>query len=144
MKRVIVYGTFDILHYGHIKFLKQAKALGDYLIVGLSTDNFNKIKNKRSYFCYSQRKKLLEAIRYVDLIIPEESWEQKLDDIKKYQVNILCMGDDWKGKFDDLQKEGIRVLYLKRPPKISSSKIKSDFENIGRKKERDAKNKSKN
>jgi len=134
MKRVLVYGTFDILHYGHIRFLKQAKAMGDYLIVGLSTDAFNKIKHKKAYFTYEQRKKLLEATRYVDLIIPENTWEQKVSDIKKYEADILCMGEDWKGKFDNLREEGVKVTYLKRPPKISSTKIKTDFENIGRKK----------
>jgi len=134
MKRVIVYGTFDVLHYGHIRFLKQAKALGDYLIVGLSTDAFNKVKHKQSYFSYNQRKTLLEAIRYVDLIIPENTWEQKISDIKKYEVDVLCMGDDWEGRFDELKKEGVKVVYLKRPRKISSSKIKTDFEKIGYKK----------
>jgi len=100
MKRVITYGTFDLLHYGHINLLKRAKDLGDYLIVALSTDEFNLQKDKISYFDYQQRKILLESIRYVDLVIPEISWEQKREDVKKYYADIFVIGDDWEGKFD--------------------------------------------
>src|SRR5574344_655403 len=103
MKRVITYGTFDVLHYGHIRLLKRAKELGDYLIVVLSSDEFNKIKNKESYYTYEQRKMILEAVRYVDLVVPEYNWEQKRDDVVKYQADIFVMGDDWKGKFDFLK-----------------------------------------
>mgnify|MGYP005773616629 FL=1 len=123
MKRVITYGTFDVLHYGHINLLKRAKALGDYLIVGLSTDEFNKIKNKISYYSYEHRKLLLEACKYVDLIIPEENWEQKTDDIQKYFVDIFVMGSDWEGKFDFLKKY-CQVVYLERTPDISSTQTK--------------------
>ena len=127
MKRVITYGTFDVLHYGHINLLKRAKALGDYLIVVLSSDEFNKIKNKVSYYTYEQRKIILEACRYVDLVVPEYTWEQKVDDVQKYQADIFVMGDDWKGKFDFLKEEGVDVVYLTRTPEISSSQIKSDL-----------------
>ena len=128
MKRVITYGTFDLLHYGHINLLSRAKKLGDYLIVALSTDEFNwKEKNKKCYFTYEQRKQLLESIRYVDLVIPETSWEQKVRDVHAYQVDVFVMGDDWKGKFDFLKEEGVEVVYLPRTPEISTSQIKNDL-----------------
>lgn len=127
MKRVITYGTFDLLHYGHINLLRRAKQLGDYLIVALSTDEFNRdMKHKKCYFSYEQRKALLEAIRYVDLVIPEESWEQKTTDVEKYQVDTFVMGDDWEGKFDFL-KEQCQVVYLPRTEEISTTKIKTDL-----------------
>lgn len=127
MKKIITYGTFDLLHYGHINLLKRAKELGDYLIVVLSTDEFNfKEKNKKTYFPYEERKKLLEAIRYVDLVIPEKCWEQKREDIKEFKVDTFVMGDDWKGKFDEL-KDLCEVVYLTRTPEISTTKIKQDL-----------------
>lgn len=127
MKKVITYGTFDLLHYGHINLLQRAKALGDYLIVALSTDEFNSIeKNKVTYFSYEERKRLLEAIRYVDLVIPEKNWEQKVSDVKEFKVDTFVMGDDWKGKFDFL-KDYCEVVYLERTPEISTTKIKSDL-----------------
>ena len=99
MKRVITYGTFDLLHYGHINLLRRAKALGDYLIVALSTDEFNwREKQKKSYFSYDERKAMLEAIRYVDLVIPEENWGQKKTDVEKYHVDVFVIGDDWTGQ----------------------------------------------
>ena len=126
MKRVITYGTFDLLHYGHINLLRRAKSLGDYLIVALSTDGFNqKQKGKQSYFDYSARELMLYAIRYVDLVIPEDSWEQKPDDIKLYKVDIFVMGDDWQGKFDYL-KDCCEVAYLAKTPEISSTVIRHD------------------
>ena len=128
MKRVITYGTFDLLHYGHINLLKRAKALGDYLIVGLSTNEFNRLeKNKECYFDYEERKSLLEAIRYVDLVIPEENWDQKISDIEKYHVDVFVIGDDWQGKFDYLTDFGIEVVYLSRTKEISTTKIKNDL-----------------
>ena len=131
MKKVITYGTFDLLHYGHIHLLRRAKELGDYLIVGLSTDEFNRdAKNKESYFTYEQRKLLLESVRYVDQIIPEETWEQKISDMVKYGVSIFAIGDDWIGRFDFLKAAGVEVVYLPRTPGISSAKIKSDILNI--------------
>ena len=112
MKKVITYGTFDLLHYGHINLLRRAKEMGDYLIVALSTDEFNwNQKKKKCYFSYEERKQLLEAIRYVDLVIPEESWEQKKEDIKEFKVDTFVMGNDWEGKFDFL-KEQCEVVYL--------------------------------
>ena len=126
MKRVLTYGTYDLLHYGHINLLKRAKELGDYLIVALSTDEFNLAeKGKKSYFTYEQRKSMLEAIRYVDLVIPEESWEQKTIDIKKYHVDTFVIGDDWEGKFDFLT-ELCTVVYLPRTPEISTTQIKNE------------------
>ena len=127
MKRVITYGTFDLLHYGHINLLRRAKALGDYLIVVLSTDEFNwNEKRKKCYFPYEVRKQLLEAIRYVDLVIPEENWEQKISDVREYHVDTFVMGDDWKGKFDFL-KPYCEVVYLPRTPEISTTQIKQDL-----------------
>ena len=128
MKRVITYGSFDLLHYGHINLLKRAKELGDYLIVCLSTDEFNeKEKHKKAYFSYDKRKMLLEAIRYVDLVIPEEIWEQKVTDIHEYHIDVFVLGDDWKGKFDYLKNEGVEVVYLPRTPEISTTQIKKDL-----------------
>ncbi len=128
MKRIITYGTFDLLHYGHINLLRRVKALGDYLIVGLSTDEFNRdMKGKKCYFSYEQRKTLLEAVRYVDLVIPENSWEQKKSDVIDYHVDILSMGDDWTGKFDFLKEIGVEVVYLPRTPEVSTTKIKEDL-----------------
>ena len=128
MKRVLTYGTFDLLHYGHIRLLKRAKALGDYLIVAVSTDEFNEIKHKKSYHDYETRKKMLEAIRYVDLVIPEKTWEQKIDDVKNYHVDIVVMGSDWAGsdRFDYL-KDYCEVVYLDRTEGISTTKIKKDL-----------------
>ena len=128
MKKVITYGTFDLLHYGHINLLERAKSLGDYLIVGLSTDEFNnKEKNKECYFDYENRKSLLDAVKYVDLVIPEETWEQKVSDIQKYNIDVFVIGDDWKGKFDYLEDFGIEVVYLPRTKEISTTKIKKDL-----------------
>lgn len=128
MKRVITYGTFDLLHYGHINLLRRAKQLGDYLIVVVSTDEFNwNEKGKKSYFTYEERKSMVEAIRYVDLVVPETCWDQKRLDIHKYDVDVFVMGDDWKGKFDFLEEEGAEVVYLSRTPEISSSQIKKDL-----------------
>ena len=129
MRRVITYGTFDLLHYGHINLLRRAKQYGDYLIVALSTDEFNwNEKRKKSYFSYEQRKQLLESIRYVDLVIPEENWGQKRADIKEYHVDVFVMGDDWEGKFDEL-KDLCEVVYLPRTPEISTTQIKSELNN---------------
>lgn len=130
MKRVITYGTFDLLHYGHINLLKRAKELGDYLIVVLSTDEFNwNEKGKKCYFPYEQRKALLEAIRFVDLVVPENSWDQKRLDMHKYHIDTFVMGSDWEGKFDFLEEEGVKVTYLERTPEISTTQIKLDLNN---------------
>ncbi|PEC84389.1 glycerol-3-phosphate cytidylyltransferase [Bacillus cereus] len=131
MKKVITYGTFDLLHWGHINLLKRAKGLGDYLIVAVSSDEFNKIKNKKSYHSYENRKMMLEAIRYVDEVIPECDWEQKVKDIQEHDVDVFVMGDDWKGKFDFL-KSYCEIVYLPRTIGISSSKIKQELMLIAR------------
>lgn len=128
MKRILTYGTFDLLHYGHINLLKRAKALGDYLVVAVSTDDFNEIKGKKAYHNYETRKMMLEAVRYVDLVIPEENWEQKIDDVKKYDIDIVVMGSDWAGsdRFDYL-KEYCEVVYLPRTEGVSTTKIKEEL-----------------
>ena len=128
MKRVITYGTFDLLHYGHINLLRRAKQYGDYLIVALSTDDLNwNQKRKKCYFSFDKRKALLEAIRYVDLVIPEESWGQKVTDVREYHIDTFVMGDDWKGEFDFLKDEGVDVVYLPRTPEVSTTQIKRDL-----------------
>ena len=124
MRKVITYGTFDLLHYGHVNLLKRAKEQGEYLIVALSTNEFNEVKGKKCYFSYEERKKLVEAIRYVDLVIPETHWEQKIADIEEHKVDVFVMGDDWKGKFDFL-RDYCDVIYLERTPEISTTKIKN-------------------
>ncbi|MCL1631006.1 glycerol-3-phosphate cytidylyltransferase [Sporolactobacillus sp. CPB3-1] len=126
MKKVLTYGTFDLLHYGHINLLRRAKELGDYLIVGLSTDEFNAVKHKEAYHSYENRKLILEAIRYVDEVIPEKDWDQKIADVKNNHVDVFVMGDDWKGKFDFL-KDYCEVVYLPRTVGISTTKIKHDL-----------------
>ncbi|MBQ7203614.1 MAG: glycerol-3-phosphate cytidylyltransferase [Eubacterium sp.] len=128
MKRVLTYGTFDLLHYGHINLLRRAKQLGDYLVVALSTDEFNASKGKVAYHSYETRKKMLEAIRYVDLVIPEVCWEQKIDDVKNYHIDTVVMGGDWKGsdKFDYLT-DYCNLVFLDRTPGVSSSQIKNDL-----------------
>lgn len=127
MTRVITYGTFDLIHYGHINLLKRAKELGDYLIVALSTDEFNwNSKQKKCYFNYEKRKQLLEAVRYVDLVIPEENWEQKVSDVELYKADVFVMGNDWEGKFDFL-KDYCKVVYLPRTPEISTTLIKKEL-----------------
>jgi len=132
MKRVITYGTFDLLHYGHINLLRRAKGLGDYLIVALSNDDFNETqKKKKTYFSYEERRQHLEAIRFVDLVIPENTWTQKIHDIHLYQVNVFCMGNDWESKFDFL-KQYCEVVYFERTVEVSTSQIKSDLGGYGR------------
>ncbi|UOQ94425.1 glycerol-3-phosphate cytidylyltransferase [Halobacillus shinanisalinarum] len=126
MKKVITYGTFDLLHWGHINLLKRAADLGDYLIVAISSDEFNAIKNKEAYHSFENRKMILEAIRYVDEVIPEDNWEQKVNDVQDHDIDVFVMGDDWRGKFDHL-KEYCEVVYLPRTVGISTSKIKNDI-----------------
>lgn len=129
MKKVITYGTYDLITPGHIQHLKESKEMGDYLIVGLSTDEFNSLKHKKSYLSYEERKIVLEAIRYVDEVIPEEKWEQKIDDIRKYKVDILTMGSDWEGdnRFEKL-KECCEVKYTKRPFTWSSTEFRENID----------------
>ena len=126
MKKVITYGTFDLIHRGHINILRRAKALGDYLIVALSTDEFNAVKGKQAYYPYRERKLILEAIKYVDEVIPETRWEQKIDDVVKNGVSVFVIGEDWTGKFDFL-KPYCEVIYLPRTEGISTTQIKTEL-----------------
>ncbi|PID87551.1 glycerol-3-phosphate cytidylyltransferase [Candidatus Gracilibacteria bacterium] len=126
MKKIITYGTFDVIHEGHLNLLRKAKSLGDYLVVGLSSDKFNDLKGKKSYQSFDKRKKVLESIKYVDLVISEDNWEQKESDIKKYNINTFVMGSDWKGKFDKLKKY-CNIVYLPRTKGISSTKVKKNI-----------------
>ncbi len=126
MKKVITYGTFDLLHVGHINILKRAKEMGDYLIVALSTDEFNAVKHKSAYHSYEDRKMILESIKYVDEVIPETHWEQKKQDVIDHKVDVFVIGNDWEGEFDFL-KEYCEVIYLPRTDGISTTKIKSDL-----------------
>lgn len=125
-KIVITYGTFDMFHIGHLNLLKRAKELGDYLIVAVSTDEFNELKGKKTLIPFEQRAEIVKAIKYVDLVIPETSWEQKIDDIKRYNVDIFVIGEDWKGKFDFL-KEFCDVVYLPRTKGISTTQLKKSL-----------------
>lgn len=126
IRTIITYGTFDLLHVGHVNLLKRAKEMGDYLIVGLSTDDFNILKHKQSFYSYEDRKFILESVRYVDKVIPEISWEQKKEDILTYHVDTFVMGNDWKGKFDAL-RSFCEVVYLPRTDGISSTLIKDNL-----------------
>jgi len=128
-KIVITYGTFDMFHIGHLNLLKRAKELGDYLIVGVSTDEFNELKGKKSVFPYEYRAEIVRNIKYVDLVIPETCWEQKIEDVKKYNVDIFVIGEDWEGKFDFLKKY-CEVVYLPRTKGISSTQLKEALTNI--------------
>ena len=126
MIKVITYGTFDLIHHGHINILKRAKDLGDHLTVALSSDEFNAIKGKEAYHSYEERKLILESIKYVDKVIPEKFWGQKEEDIINNEIAIFVMGSDWEGKFDELSNL-CKVYYLPRTVGISTSKIKNDL-----------------
>lgn len=126
MKKIITYGTFDLLHTGHINLLKRAKDLGDYLIVGLSSDEFNLLKGKKSVYSFSDRKLILESLRFVDEVIAEHDWEQKTSDVRNHQVDTFVIGDDWEGHFDFL-KEDCEVIYLSRTPNISTTQVKKEI-----------------
>jgi len=128
MKKVITYGTFDLLHWGHINVLRRAKELGDHLTVAISTDEFNAGKDKKAFYSYEHRKLILEAVRYVDEVIPEKTWDQKVQDVAKHNIDVFVMGDDWEGKFDFL-KEQCEVIYLPRTEGISTTQIKKDLMN---------------
>ena len=135
MRTILTYGTYDLIHVGHINLLRRARELGDRLIVGLSTDEFNLGKDKRSIFSFPERRIILEAIEYVDVVIPEETWEQKRQDIADHDVDALVMGDDWEGKFDDL-RTACEVIYVPRTAEISTTYFKNrivlDSERDGR------------
>lgn len=129
MRKVLTYGTFDLLHKGHVLLLQRAKDLGDHLTVAISTDEFNDIKGKKAYTSWEDRKLILEALSCVDEVIPENEWEQKIKDVQKHDIDLFVMGDDWEGKFDFL-KEYCQVVYLPRTEGISTSKIKADLKEI--------------
>ena len=125
MKTVLTYGTFDLFHIGHVRLLRRVRSMGDRLIVGCSTDEFNDRKGKKAFFSFPDRKEILEACKYVDLVIPEATWEQKASDILEHQVSILAMGNDWEGRFDELEKEvGVTVTYISRTPGVSTTSVK--------------------
>lgn len=128
MKKIITYGTFDLFHYGHLRLLERAGQLGDYLVVAVSTDEFNAVKGKKCVYPYEQRAKIVGAIKFVDEVIPEKTWEQKIDDLKEHDIDIFVMGKDWEGKFDFL-REYCEVVYLTRTRNISSTEIKDSISN---------------
>ncbi len=130
MRKVITYGTYDLFHHGHVNIIKRAKELGDYLIVGISSDEFNEVEKKKdTYFTYEERKLVVESLKYVDEVIPETNWEQKIEDVKKYGIDVFVIGDDWEGHFDFL-KEYCEVVYLKRTEGVSSTKMKHDLHDV--------------
>ncbi|MCX8158638.1 MAG: glycerol-3-phosphate cytidylyltransferase [Candidatus Diapherotrites archaeon] len=129
-KIVITYGTFDLFHIGHLNLLRRAKDLGDFLIVGVATDEFNFVKGKKSFIPYEQRVEIVKAIKYVDMVIPKTCWEQKIPDIIKYSVDVFAIGDDWKGKYDYL-REYCEVVYLPRTEGVSTYQLKKMLENHG-------------
>ena len=128
MKRVLTYGTFDLLHWGHIRLLRRARSLGDYLVVALSTEEFNAGKGKKTYHDFETRKAMLEAVRYVDLVIPENHWDQKIGAVQRYEIDTVVMGGDWEGdpRFE-LLRPHCELVYLDRTEGISTSKIKNDL-----------------
>ncbi len=127
MKKVVItYGTFDLFHVGHLNLLKRLRALGDELYVGVSTDEFNRIKNKQTFIPYENRLQIVSELRCVTHAFPEENWEQKEKDIEKYNISIFGMGSDWTGKFDHL-KNLCEVVYLDRTRDISSTELKKSI-----------------
>ena len=128
MKKILTYGTFDLFHYGHLKILERAKHLGDYLVVAVSTDEFNAVKGKKCVYPYEHRAQIVEAIKYVDKVIPEKNWEQKISDVKEHDIDVFMIGKDWEGKFDFL-KEYCEVVYLERTKDISTTELKNEIKN---------------
>lgn len=128
LKKVITYGTFDLFHIGHLNLLRRARELGDYLVVAVSTDEFNSRKHKQCVYPWDHRAKIVQAIRYVDLVIPETSWEQKIEDVKEHSIDVFVIGEDWKGEFDFLE-EYCKVVYLPRTKSISTTGIKNTLQN---------------
>lgn len=123
MKTIITYGTFDLFHVGHVRILKRLREMGDRLIVGVSSDEFNAIKGKKSFFSYEERAEIVGSSKYVDFVFPEHNWDQKREDIIKYGADMLGMGDDWRGKFDHFS-DICEVVYLDRTQDISTTDIK--------------------
>lgn len=129
MKRVLTYGTFDLFHLGHVRLLRRLAALGDELVVGCSTDEFNKLKGKKSVMPFEQRLEILEACRYVDKVLPERDWDQKRDDILREEISVFGMGDDWTGKFDHLT-DICEVVYLPRTENISTTQLRAEVKRM--------------
>jgi len=125
-KTVITYGTFDMFHIGHLRLLKRMAEFGDRIIVAVSTDDFNARKGKKALIPYVERKEIIESLRFVDLVIAEEDWDQKVSDIRQYHVDTFVMGDDWVGKFDSL-KSFCEVVYLKRTSGVSSTELRDSL-----------------
>ena len=128
---VLTYGTFDMFHIGHLKLLERLSGLGTKLVVAVSSDEFNEVKGKKTIIPYEQRATIVEAIKYVDFVIPENDWGQKVEDIAKYNIDIFSMGNDWEGKFDEL-KEYCQVVYLPRTAGISSTDLKDALDKISK------------
>lgn len=131
MKTVLTYGTYDLFHVGHVRLLRRLRALGDRLVVAVSTDEFNALKGKSATYPFEQRAEIVAACRYVDEVIAERSWEQKPTDIGQTCASVLGMGDDWKGRFDHLSAHGVRVVYLPRTPVVSTSSLIVDIRSAG-------------
>ncbi|WP_318074028.1 MULTISPECIES: adenylyltransferase/cytidyltransferase family protein [unclassified Vibrio] len=131
MGRIITYGTFDLFHVGHVRLLKRLKELGKELYVGISSDEFNEIKGKTSFFSFEERAEIVSSCKYVDFVFKEDNWEQKVDDVVKYNADIFAIGDDWKGEFDFLEDK-CRVVYLPRTKDISTTKIKGTLSSISK------------
>lgn len=127
MKKIITYGTFDLFHIGHLRLLQRVRDLGNHLTVGISTDEFNAVKGKETLIPYDQRKEIVQNIKCVDQVIDETCWEQKVNDIKDYEIDIFAMGTDWEGKFDFL-RDYCDVVYLPRTDDISSTEIKKQMD----------------
>ena len=123
MKTILTYGTFDLFHVGHVRLLKRLRDMGDQLIVGVSTDEFNAQKGKRCLISYEHRAEIIASSRYVDAVIPEQNWEQKRQDIIDNKIDVFAMGGDWEGKFDDLA-DTCEVVYLPRTESVSTTEIK--------------------
>ncbi|MBL4630575.1 MAG: adenylyltransferase/cytidyltransferase family protein [Paraglaciecola sp.] len=129
MTTVITYGTFDLMHIGHLNLLERLAGMGDKLIVAVSTDTFNQLKGKQCLYSYAERARIVGALRCVDKVIPEENWQQKEQDIHSQQVDIFGIGNDWEGKFDHL-KAVCQVVYLPRTPTISTTQLKHSLSKI--------------
>lgn len=128
-KTILTYGTFDMFHIGHLRLFKRLSEMGDKLIVGVSTDEFNALKGKKTLIPYDQRAEIVGSVRYVDTVIPETDWEQKVRDVQEYHVDVFAIGNDWEGKFDFL-KEHCEVVYLDRTDGISSTQLKNSLKNL--------------
>ena len=131
MKTILTYGTFDLFHIGHVRLLKRLSELGDRLVVGISSDEFNELKGKKSFFSYAERAEIISACKYVDEVFPEHNWEQKVSDVKRVGADIFAIGDDWNGQFDFLS-DYCEVVYLPRTENISTTDIKKTLSSLNK------------